>query len=147
MSIEARQALVNSPNTIFQADSQRADLLDPALTQTGLIAFLQVLCAKWPVEFTAIKSDHHDDSALGLHCHFNGYAADCWPLASAKAGDYLDAGDARFQEFLADAATIVTHYQTGLGGSAYTATNMTAAGPTAFEDDGADHVHFGAVNP
>lgn len=144
MSVEAREALVRSPNTIFQRDSQRSDLLDVNATKTELIGFLLGLAQKWPMEFTAIKSDHHNDSDLGEHCHFNGYCADMWPLASAKAGDYLDASDSRFQEFLRDAAQNQYLHNIGLGGSAYTNENMSAAGQSAFEDSGADHVHLSA---
>lgn len=145
MSEEARAALVASPNTFFQDDTQRADLDDDHVTQTGLIAILTELIGKGhAIEFTAIKSDHHDDSNLGLHCHFNGYCADLWPLASASAGDYLDAGDARFQAFLSDVAHSQYLYQVGLAGSAWTSANAVAAGDSVFHDDGADHVHIGA---
>jgi hypothetical protein len=147
VSQEARQQLVNL--LVFQRDTERGDLLDPNRTQTQLVALLLDLAQShgWHIEITAVRTDHHDDSGLGLHCHANGYAADCWPLASAAAGDYLDAGDSRFQTFLRDAAASAWLYQTGLAGSAYTATNMAAAGPRAFQDDGADHVHLGANGP
>lgn len=146
MSIEAREALVASPNTFFQADSQRSDLLDPAITQTYLIALLTALVEKDHIlEFTAVKSDHHDDSALGEHCHFNGYCADLWPLASEKAGDYLDANDPRFQAFLRDVDASTWLYQVGLAGSAWTSENAVAAGGKVFHDDGADHIHLGAT--
>lgn len=144
MSVETRQALVDSPNLIFQNESQRSDLLDPNKTQTYLVAFLGELLDKGHIiELTAVKSDHSDDSALGEHCHFNGWCVDCWPLASQEAGDYLDASDEEFADFLSDAAEAQYHHQTGLAGTAYTSSNMTAAGPTAFQDDGADHVHLG----
>lgn len=147
MSQEARQQLVDL--LVFQRDSERGDLLDPNRTQTQLIALLLDLAQHhgWHIEVTAVRRDHHDDSGLGLHCHANGYAADCWPLASANAGDYLDAGDARFRGFLSDAASSAWLYQTGLAGTAYTDANMAAAGARAFQDDGADHVHLGANGP
>ena len=147
MSIAARQSLCD--RLVFQADSQRADLMDSAMTQTQLIALLLDLAVgkRWNLEVTAVRSDHHDDSALGLHCHANGYCADLWPLRSAKPGDYLDAGDVLFQDFLADAAESSWLYQIGLAGSAFTSANMHYAGSTAFEDDGADHVHLGANGP
>lgn len=146
MSQQARQQLVNSKNTFFQNDSQRSDLLDESITQTDLIALLIDLCETkgYPVEFTAIKSDHHDDRNLGEHCHYNGWCADCWPLATAKAGDYLDAGDERFAMFLRDVAAAQYLYQIGLAGSAYTSANVAAAGSSVFQDDGGDHVHIGA---
>ncbi|HEX3670249.1 MAG TPA: hypothetical protein VHT92_00960 [Candidatus Cybelea sp.] len=147
MSQEARQELVNL--LVFQSPVEKGDLLDPNRTQTQLIALLLDLAKGkgWHIEITAVRTDHHDDSALGLHCHANGYAADCWPLASATPGNYLDAGDPRFASFLRDAAASSWLYQIGLAGSAYTAANMAAAGSNAFQDDGADHVHLGANGP
>ena len=143
MSIQAREKLV--VQLVFQRDSQSTDLLDVNLTQTELIALLLDLTNKgWHIEITAVRSDHSDDSALGLHSHANGYCADLWPLASATPGDYLDASSASFRLFLADAADSSWLYQIGLAGSANTPENMAAAGPTAFADDGADHVHLGA---
>lgn len=146
MSLEARKALVDSPNTFFQSESQREDLLNIKATKTGLIGLLTDLVSQgFFIEFTAIKSDHHDDSALGLHCHFKGFCADCWPLASAKAGDYLDANDPRFQNFLRAAAKSAFLHQVGLAGSAYTEANAEAAGLTCFHDSGPDHIHLGAT--
>lgn len=147
MSQEARQELVNL--LVFQRDVEKGDLLDPNRTQTQLIALLLDLAKGkgWHIEITAVRTDHHDDSALGLHCHANGYAADCWPLASATPGSYLDAGDQRFANFLRDAAASSWLYQIGLAGSAYTSANMSAAGSTAFQDGGPDHVHLGANGP
>jgi hypothetical protein len=148
MSAEARQALVDSPNTLFTDATQRSDLLDENITQTYLIALLSNLVAKGHViEFTAIKTDHHDDSALGEYCHFNGWCADCWPLSTTTAGAYLDAGDARFLSFLSDAAADPDLFQIGLAGSAWTPEAIAAAGPTVFEDAGGDHIHLGAKAP
>lgn len=144
MSMEARQMLVDSPRTFFQAESQREDLLNPEITQTYLIAMLLALVNKgWNLEFTAIKSDHHDDSALGEHCHFNGYCADLWPLASPAAGNYLNAASPAFQQFLRDVAASPYLYQVGLAGSADSSVNRDCAGATCFEDDGGDHIHIG----
>jgi hypothetical protein len=144
--MQARADLVS--RLVFQDASQKSDLLNPNLTQTQLIALLLGLAqAGWHMEITAVRSDHHDDSALGLHCHANGYCADLWPLASFAPGDYLDAGSQEFREFLEAAARSSWLYQIGLGGSADTQENATAAGPTYFADDGADHVHLGADGP
>jgi hypothetical protein len=142
MSIEARQGLCD--RLAFQDDSQRSDLMNPNLTQTDLIALLIALAEDWNIEVTAVRSDHHDDSALGEHSHANGWCIDLWPLASAAAGDYLDAGDPRFAAFLEDVAKQPQLYQIGLAGSAWTSANAVAAGGTVFHDDGADHVHIGA---
>lgn len=149
MSQEARNALVDSKNILFQRESQRTDLENISLVQTGLIAGLTWLCIEknYPVEITAVRSDHHDDSALGEHCHWNGYCADLWPLNSQTPGDYMDANDGRFQTFLRDLSACPYLFQIGLAGEADTASNMAAAGPTAFVDDGADHIHFGCQNP
>ena len=148
MSIEARQAIVQSSRTFFQVDSQRSDLLDPNITQTQLIAFLtHILAQGWAIEFTAICSDHHDDSCLTSppYCgtHAKGWAVDCWPLNTPKAGDYMDAGDPHFQKFLSQAMNAPFYMQTGLGGSANTGANQVAAGGAWFPDSDADHVHFG----
>lgn len=149
MSQEARNALVDSKNIFFQRESQRTDLENIQYTQTGLIAALTWLCIEknYPIEITAIKSDHHDDSALGEHCHFNGYCADLWPLNSQNPGDYMDASDGRFVIFLRDLAACPFLYQIGLAGSADTPTNQSAAGVTCFSDSGDDHVHLGVQNP
>jgi hypothetical protein len=143
MSIAARVALCEK--LVFQRPSQRTDLETVGVTQTQLIALLLDLTGKGHhIEITAVKSDHSDDGILGEHSHYNGYCVDCWPLASATPGDYLDASDSRFQKFLRDAAASAWLYQIGLAGSAWTDANAAAAGPTAFHDDGADHVHLGA---
>lgn len=145
MSVTAREQLVRSPDTFFQRASERSDLLDPDVTQTSLIALLlDALKAGFIIEFTAVVSDHSDDSAKGLHSHHNGYAVDCWPLASSSAGDYLDAGDSRFANFLRACASSKYLYQIGLASSAWTLRNQEAAGSTVFHDDGDDHVHLGA---
>ena len=68
MSIQARDMLVNGPNTRFQRQSQRNDLLDPGRTKTQLIALLIELTTKGHIIlFTAVRSDHHDDSGLGRY--------------------------------------------------------------------------------
>ncbi len=146
MSIEARTDLCD--RLFFQAASQRSDLLDPNATQTQLIAFLlDMVNAGFFLEVTAVRSDHHDDSALGLHCHAHGYCADVWPLNTPKAGDYMDATSVHFQDFLEVAAASPWRYQIGLAGSAQTAENRAAAGSSCFDDDGADHIHVGANGP
>ena len=150
MSIATRQWIVSHPNTKFQNDSQKNDLLNSSATKTELIAFLQYMIQKkWIIEFTAICSDHHDDTPLCTagppYCgtHAKGWAVDCWPLNSPKAGDYIDAGDPRFQAFLSTAMHAPFYMQTGLGGSANSPINQIAAGADWFPDSEADHVHFG----
>jgi hypothetical protein len=156
MSQELRDALVASPNTIFQNPSERADLLDEAKTSTYLIELLYDICVtkNWAVEFTAIRSDHHDDSSLGeapqyIGTHWGGengpgWAADLWPLNTPTAGDYIDASDPKFQQFLEACGVEPERMQTGLAGSAYTHADVVAAGSGVFQDAGADHVHLSA---
>jgi hypothetical protein len=143
MSLQARAALVKK--LIFQNPSQRDDLLDPAKTQTDLIALLAFLTTYFPIEITSVRSDHRDDSALGLHCHANGYCADLWPLVRLEAGAYIDVNAPQMRTFLSMAAAHRNHFQTGLTADAYTPANIRAAGPTVFEDDGASHIHLGAT--
>lgn len=143
VSIQARLDLVQ--RSFFQDRTQSADLVAPNLTQTSLIALLlDITNGGVILEFTAVRSDHSDDSALGEHCHANGWCADVWPLASYKQDDYLDANDPRFARFLSIASRSPFLYQIGLAGSADTSVNRRAAGATVFSDDGADHVHLGA---
>jgi hypothetical protein len=145
LSLEARQHLVDSPLTFFQNESQKSDLLGVDVTQTGLIALLEDLVARgFAIEITAVRSDHHDDSALGEHCHARGYCVDLWPLTKPEAGAYVDAGDPYFRQFLQAVAASPWLYQIGLAGSAQSDANRTAAGESVFDDDGADHIHIGA---
>lgn len=143
---QTRHELVASPHTFFQNSTQLTDLLDDKITQTGLIAlFVDLIDTHgFYIEFTAVKSDHHDDSALGEHCHFNGYCADVWPLKSPVAGDYLDAADPLFKKFIEAVAASEWLYQVGLAGTAWISQNAVAGGDTVFHDDGPDHVHLGA---
>lgn len=140
-----RTSLVRSPRTIFQRDSQRSDLLDPNMTSSGLIVALQwlVLARGYILEFTAIRTDHHDDSALGPFAHWQARAVDFWTLNSCNAGDYVDPTTHAFRQFLVDLYRAPGHAQTGLAGSANTEACRRAAGPNYFPDSGADHVHFG----
>ena len=147
MSFQARHALVNHANTLFQRQSQRDDLLDVNMTQTELIALLLGLANKGHIIlFTAVHADHHNDCALGLHSHSNGYAADVWFQKTRSITDYLDAESPEFLRALADAAKSPWLYQIGIAGSANTLSDHEAAGPTAFADGGADHIHLGAGN-
>lgn len=153
MSQEMREALVQSGALIFQDGTQSVDLLDENSTQTYLIAMLAHLVFEkgWPMEITAVRSDHHDDSGLApgpdhIGTHARGWAVDLWPLNSRTAQDYTDAADARFARFCLDVANGPYLHQIGLAGSAWTPANVTASGPTVFQDDGSDHVHVGVTN-
>lgn len=146
MSLQARQQLVRHKHTIFQRETERQDLLDPAKTRSELIALLLELVNKGHIIlFTAVCTDHHNDTALGLHGHTNGFAADVWPLKSVNPTDYVEPTDPEMQRFLADASKSPWLYQIGLAGSADTGTDEAAAGHTVFSDDGADHIHLGCV--
>lgn len=152
MSLETRLWVANHPRLIFQnRAAQRTDVLDQTNgLRTETIAALAYLLQRGHcIEITAMRRDHHDDTVLnpnapyeGTHAH--GWAFDGWPLRSPNPGDYLDADDPRLQCYLTDLSQAPFYFQTGLAGSAYTSRNMFAAGRGAFQDDGGDHVHFGA---
>jgi hypothetical protein len=152
MSEAYRQQLIASPKTVFQdetamhADLQNDETAGGTFSQMVAHAGYMVFVKGWPIEFTMIRTGHHDDvvpGTSGVGTHWLGWAYDCWPLASNTPGDYLDAGDPRFEQFLKDAAGAPYLFQIGLAGSADTETNRAAAGTTVFSDDGPDHVHFG----
>jgi hypothetical protein len=146
MSIAERNLIIEK--LVFQDSTQAADLADPDMTQSCLIAYLAYMIGLgWHIEITAVRSDHSNDAALGEFCHQYGYCVDCWPLASATPGDYLDASSLRFQQFLADAAASPWCWQIGLAGEADTEANMKACGQKGFVDDGADHIHLGSYWP
>jgi hypothetical protein len=153
MSLEARQQLVTSGRIIFQDEhngtpkpTQRADLLNPDLTKSDLIGLLLYITHFYPIEITAVRSDHHiDGDGPGLH-NPGGSAVDGWPLNSPTPGDYMDQNALGFQTFLAALRKGPGYYDTGLGGDAYTPANMKAAGTAAFEDNGLSHIHFGSEN-
>ena len=145
MSVEARKALIEHKHLFWSnKGSQQGDISDETKTKTNLIELLTDLLAKGHIIFiTCVNSDHHDDTNLGLHCHHNGYAFDCWPQNSVSPGDFCNADDPKMLKFLEDAAIDPIWYQTGLAGSAYTHADVVAAGRGVFADDGADHIHLG----
>jgi hypothetical protein len=152
VSAQARQDVVDSPNTIFQRQSQRDDLLNESLTDSNLIALIQhLLACGHTIGFTAIRSDHHIDGNNGHNP--GGIAFDGWPLKSTTAGDWMDANDPAFRVYLQDVASFSGIWQIGLAGTADTDANRAAtdlpyeawkAPQTVFSDEGADHVHHGA---
>jgi hypothetical protein len=142
--LQAREHLVNHPNILFQEESQREDLLNEHLTQTNLIELLSELVKDHHFVITAVRSDHHDDSDLGYHCHANGFCVDCWPLESASPTDYAPAQGEKMDSFLKDVARSPVLWQIGLAGSGDTAHNQFISGPTCYSDDGGDHIHIGA---
>lgn len=144
MSMEMRERVCSK--LYFQDSLQKRDLLNPELTNTNLIALIEELQGYgFVIEVTAVRSDHHDDSALGLRCHANGYCIDCWPLNSDSAGDYMPANSLQMGRFLKACATSPYIYQIGLAGGAWNPLAIKSAGDTVFRDDGADHVHLGVI--
>lgn len=145
MSQEVRDMLASSANIVYQNDSQPEDIRDQETTQTYLISLLQQLHGDgWYFCVTSLVADHSDDSDLGPHGHSGGFAVDLWPLNSPTPGDYMDANDPAFAEFLSDLASYDYLHQIGLAGTAITDANIEAAGETCFLDEGADHIHVGA---
>jgi hypothetical protein len=147
MSIAARAELCT--RLMFQRDSQKEDLMNPAMTNTALIAGLLELTNNFEIVITAVRSDHHDDGPYG---HAGGFAADLWVNDSANPTDYADAGSLTMQRFLRNVGQSEWVWQVGLAGSADTPENRAATGlpyeswnapKTVFSDDGADHIHFG----
>jgi hypothetical protein len=142
MSEQTRESLVSK--LFFQDTDSKTDLLNPDLTSTNLIAILvSVLAAGYNLEITAVRTDHHPDGYLGVHSHQAGRAVDCWPLNSPKMGDYMDPNTSDFMMFLRDTKRINQVAQIGLGGSAFTTSNVAVLGSLGFQDNGADHVHIG----
>lgn len=157
MSIEARKKLVNSANTYFQHESQKSDLLNVNMTRTELIALALELIEKGHIiEFTAVRSDHRDDSSLGPASHARGAAFDCWPLVSHEAGKYADAVSPQMSRFLHDALTSKWTAQVGISvGDDKTTSDVLASisyvtfpeDGHLFPDQGGDHIHLGAQYP
>ena len=139
MSMQARIKLVH--RLVFQDEVADTDLLNPLKTDTSLIALLLDVTKIHRLEITAVRSDHRDDG--GGHSHSNGYAADCWPIYH-DAGSYYPAEGISMDDFLSVCRRSIWLYQIGLGGEAFTNRNLMAAGPTAFEDNGQDHIHLGS---
>jgi hypothetical protein len=153
MSIQARQALVNSGHLfadLGQWPHAFSDLLDPTITQTWLIEGLQYLVGKgYHIQLTAVRTDH--TTVDGAHGHNpGGNDADMWPLTGPTLNAWLSENDAVFQTFLSDMAhwvgTTGRTWQLGLAGAARTDANFAAAaapGVYTFSDGDQDHVHFG----
>jgi hypothetical protein len=140
--VKNREALCK--RLFFKRPSHKADLLDPTKTQTWLIGHLLYVTQKYSFETTAVKSDHHNDSGLGEYCHFNGYCVDGYPLRSHKANDWMTCESLEFRNFLTHVSLSPYQYQTGIAPASFSLENLVAAGPNAFKDDGADHIHLGS---
>jgi hypothetical protein len=143
MSTQARQAVANSPKIKYTDSSQKSDLLDPAKTNTYLIAMLQwFLDNLWlPIMVLAVKSDH---SPTGQH--YDGCALDCYP-ANWQTGEQSTCTD-----MMTAAAKCPFTEAVGLGGITKKwkgNVNWNQPGSqysTVFDDNDTDHIHIACAN-
>jgi hypothetical protein len=156
MSQQTRQWIVDHPHTKFRGNE--GDILDEGKTNTAVIGHVVFMLERGHIIlFTAIDSDHSDDLELNPTpphegTHAGKCAYDCWPLNSPDPTDYAVPGGIVMNTFLADGGECPYTYQVGEAGSAYTAADVKLAlgkhdpnSDFVFQDDGADHVHFGTV--
>jgi hypothetical protein len=139
VSIETRTWVCN--RLTFTDDTQKSDLMNPDLTTTELIAFLQeLLTARFGVwigklEVTAVRSDH--PSIDGPDGHNGGNAIDL-----AQIVDEAD------RHLIEDIQACEGAKGIGLGGP-YQAYSVACGGYNAgsklFEDNGTDHLHVQVV--
>ena len=141
-----RTQLCASANIKFQRMTQRDDLMTDRTQQT-LIRALWAITRGFPIMITACVTDHSDDTALGKHCHHNGYCVDCWPIYVPRGSDwsYYDPASMDFRIFLRYVSNAPFVREIGLAGSAWSNQNMTAAllCKDVFHDDGEEHIHIG----
>src|ERR1700730_14435636 len=98
MSQEARDALVDGGHLFYDDGTQKSDLQDESLTNTGLIKYLTQLTTEYGhhLMVTAVRTDHPTwDGGPDGQGHNAGCAIDCWPLTGALTANpnYLDAAD------------------------------------------------------
>lgn len=140
MSLDTRTWVCD--NVAFTAASQRSDLMDPALTTTGLIAFLvELLHARsgvWQnkgVVVTAVRSDHPTPDGPNGH----------------QGGNAIDFGDSNGASghLAHDVQACDGALGIGLGGEykAY-AVELGGYGPASklFEDNNTNHIHVQVVS-
>jgi hypothetical protein len=148
LSIETRQALVDDPRLVLSNDSQRADLLDPNLTDTWLVEFLLQLIntQAHPILVTAINTDHDPGTY-----HELGRGVDLWNADWEQIGDnaIVDVLDAAAMIGTDGSPTLV---EVGLSGTAaeyaaYVAWPMTATVFVESYGDENEHVHFAVGTP
>ena len=154
MSQEARELLTQYAY-IVDADAKN-DFMDESVTNTSLIACVSLYVLpkslkglSIPLGFTAIKTDHHDDHTLGELCHFNGYAADCWPLIAYAHYTWSDVDSEQMRDFMASLASGTNPYlrQVGLGGSVAKYLTTLDWKIQVFPDGDEDHIHLGSTGP
>lgn len=159
MSQQARELLCSK--LIFKDEhdgtanpTQRADLMDPAMTDSGLVAMMLDVIKEdyFFVEVTAVRRDHltidgpngHNPGGCGLDGYF---------LKSRTHADWLDPTSPHFADGLEQAFASPWRRQIGLGGDTQTAENFTAIHDpamidtdSAFHDNSSDHIHFGSIH-
>lgn len=147
MSIETRQKLVDDPRLVLTHQSQRADLLDPDLTDTWLVQFLLTLIetAGHPIMVTAINSDH----APGTY-HGDARGVDLWHADWAAVGDEKVV-DVMLAARDIDCAGEPALVEVGLSGDAARMQSyVTFCCPNVFVEDwgdGNEHLHFAVGTP
>ena len=130
-----RIQVANHKNISYTNLTQKADLLNVALTNTDLIAALKLaLDQGFIIQVTSVRSDHGDDSCLGPpgvynHGHAHGYALDCW--CEDLQG---------FVQHLCTDNPLVT--KVGLGGPQAQALQIFPGATLVFPDNDEPHIHF-----
>jgi hypothetical protein len=149
VSLETRQRLVDDPRLVLAHHSQRADLLDPELTNTWLVEFLlRLLDAQdHPLLITAVRTDH----TPGTYHNPPGRGVDLWHA------DWASVGDERIVDVMHAAGIVAasgepTLVEVGLSGTAaYYITYVTwPAGCDVFIEsygDDNEHLHFAVGTP
>lgn len=116
----------------FTNPSQSADLRNPNMTQPELIlALLHEVHKGHRILITSLRSDHGDDSLLGLHGHAHGYSADVWVQDD---GLLLP-----FTQGLCTSNPWVC--RVGLGGAAQ-GLELDFGSTIVFNDNATDHIHL-----
>jgi hypothetical protein len=149
MSIETRKKLVDDGRLVLTHHSQRADLLDPELTNTWLVEFLLKLldAQEHPILITAVRTDH----APGTFHNPPGRGVDLWHA------DWSSVGDEKIVDVMQAAGHIAASYaptlvEVGLSGTAAYFESYVTWPPTCdvfIESYGEDneHVHFAVGIP
>lgn len=144
MSMEARQAVANSPKMRYTDSTQKSDLLDPAKTNTYLIAMLQwFLDNLWePILVLAINSDHSPSGQ-----HVVGCAIDMYP-ANWASGE-----QSTCQDMMTAASKCPFTEGVGLGGitKRWKGNVKWPSGACSqyfvlFDDNATDHIHVSCAN-
>lgn len=139
MSKETREEVANAL-AYKNEPVQKADLLDPTITSTYLIAILQdaIPRAKHKILVTAICSDHHNDGPNG---HAGGYCIDIWNA------DWQTFGDHGVVDVIQACVDSKYCWSIGLAGVAQQWAHEVKWPPGPFYwfmDAGADHIHVAA---